>query len=402
MRSINELPKLMTIKEILSNENYVIPIYQRNYAWADEEINQLIEDIINYTTRASNNENYYIGSLIVFKRTGKNQKTDFEVIDGQQRFSTLTLLTTYLKNHAPKLDDTIDLGWFIKQNIIFDNRQKSTETLNKLFEKEFEKRIKRKQYNDESELNPDIISGYKIIESALTEKLTEHETTLSVFCKYLFNNVKILRIEVPEHTDLNHYFEVMNNRGEQLEKHEVLKAKFLSYLAHDSKSTKIFNDIWESVANMEKYVQTGFDTKLRTEIFDNSWADLVPNSFKEIADCYTVIDAFKEQSKDNIEKKTLHEIIHSKETFSSKNPVKEDEQQRFGTVINFPSFLLHVLRVFTQKNVSLDDKALLTEFDEYLFNNHDEMVIRRQVKKFAYQLLKTKYGSVKIVSFRLK
>ncbi|OBX58673.1 hypothetical protein A9Z61_00030 [Moraxella osloensis] len=388
---MNELPKLMTIKEILSNENYVIPIYQRNYAWADEEINQLIEDIINYTTRASNNENYYIGSLIVFKRTGKNQKTDFEVIDGQQRFSTLTLLTTYLKNHAPKLDDTIDLGWFIKQNIIFDNRQKSTETLNKLFEKEFEKRIKRKQYNDESELNPDIISGYKIIESALTEKLTEHETTLSVFCKYLFNNVKILRIEVPEHTDLNHYFEVMNNRGEQLEKHEVLKAKFLSYLAHDSKSTKIFNDIWESVANMEKYVQTGFDTKLRTEIFDNSWADLVPNSFKEIADCYTVIDAFKEQSKDNIEKKTLHEIIHSKETFSSKNPVKEDEQQRFGTVINFPSFLLHVLRVFTQKNVSLDDKALLTEFDEYLFNNHDEMVIRRQVKKFAYQLLKTKY-----------
>lgn len=71
---INELPKLMTIKEILNNENYVIPIYQRNYAWADEEINQLIEDIINYTTRASNNENYYIGSLIVFKELVKIKK----------------------------------------------------------------------------------------------------------------------------------------------------------------------------------------------------------------------------------------------------------------------------------------------------------------------------------------
>lgn len=68
---------------------------------------------------------------------------------------------------------------------------------------------------------------------------------------------------MPEDTDLNHYFEIMNNRGEQLEKHEILKSKFLEILnelevEERELALSVFNLIWEACSNMEKYIQYGF------------------------------------------------------------------------------------------------------------------------------------------------
>ena len=48
--------------------------------------------------------------------------------------------------------------------------------------------------------------------------------------EYLFEKVVIVRFQVPKDTDLNHYFEIMNSRGEQLEKHEILKSRLMKEL----------------------------------------------------------------------------------------------------------------------------------------------------------------------------
>lgn len=69
------------------NAQYVIPRYQRAYAWEYDEIVQLIEDIYD---AASDDSNYYIGTLIVYKT--KDDPETYEVIDGQQRLTTLYLL----------------------------------------------------------------------------------------------------------------------------------------------------------------------------------------------------------------------------------------------------------------------------------------------------------------------
>ena len=68
-------------------DEYVIPLYQRAYAWTDDQINQLIEDVIDI----DDDKNYYIGTLIVHKKDNQ-----FEVVDGQQRLTTLYLLLSYL------------------------------------------------------------------------------------------------------------------------------------------------------------------------------------------------------------------------------------------------------------------------------------------------------------------
>ena len=84
----------------LYNHNYTIPIYQRNYAWGVSEVNQLIQDIVDSSTRRNvSNEhiNYYIGTLVVFEREQEN-KTVFETIDGQQRLTTLSILLSAIKN----------------------------------------------------------------------------------------------------------------------------------------------------------------------------------------------------------------------------------------------------------------------------------------------------------------
>lgn len=72
---------------------YVIPLYQRAFAWEDEEISQLIEDIKDFTE-----DNYYIGSLVVNKNGNQ-----YEVIDGQQRLTALFLLLKSLKVDGVKI-----------------------------------------------------------------------------------------------------------------------------------------------------------------------------------------------------------------------------------------------------------------------------------------------------------
>ncbi|NMC98414.1 MAG: DUF262 domain-containing protein, partial [Bacteroidales bacterium] len=91
----NKQPKYFSIKELFRTDDYVIPIYQRNYEWGEPEITQLIQDIVDYLLKSKDTE-YYIGSLIVYERKlGSDVK--YEIIDGQQRLTTLTILLDVIK-----------------------------------------------------------------------------------------------------------------------------------------------------------------------------------------------------------------------------------------------------------------------------------------------------------------
>ncbi|MDX7569069.1 DUF262 domain-containing protein, partial [Serratia marcescens] len=72
-------PELLTVGKLFT-DNYLIPIYQRNYAWRAEQIEQLISDI--QDSVVGGQDNYFLGNLVVIKR---GREDEFEVIDGQQR-----------------------------------------------------------------------------------------------------------------------------------------------------------------------------------------------------------------------------------------------------------------------------------------------------------------------------
>ncbi|HDL5482769.1 TPA: DUF262 domain-containing protein, partial [Mannheimia haemolytica] len=235
--------KTLYVKDLCNIDKYIVPIYQRNYAWGRGEIELLIQDIEEAQKKEeiqkeSEKHRYYIGSLVVSKRSD-----GYEVIDGQQRLTTLKLLLSYynLKYSEQK-----------HINLTFEHREASNYSLSNL--------------TNSSKESDSIRLGYQIISNILEQKANlsgKENLDIKEFFTFLLNNVVILRTEVPEDTDLNHYFEIMNNRGEQLEHHEVLKATLMSSLK-DYKEKKLFALIWDACSDMSVYAIKRFPSDIRT------------------------------------------------------------------------------------------------------------------------------------------
>ena len=379
----------LSIKALLSESvNYVIPMYQRNYAWDEAEVTQLIQDVIDYLRKGRETpQNYYIGTLVVFARQHAGA-TVYETIDGQQRLTTLSLLVSHLKNSGePGLD------WYDALRIRFESRALSQKTFAAIFAGALEP--KPKGFLAPQDTNTAIANAYRLIRKILPLKLKENGVERRDFARYLFENVVLMRVCVPPRTDLNHYFEVMNSRGEQLEKHEVLKARMMEALGRDSdpeRSRHGLHVIWEACANMERYVQMGFPTASRDAVFGpRDWGRFVPRDFDQVCDALAPPGGGNGQGNGAVAL-TLDQILGPVEPTARKNDSKdvkeEDGPARFHSVINFPNFLLHVLRVMTGKDVPLDDKALIAAFETHVFKAADPVAT---IKKFVFALLRCKY-----------
>jgi uncharacterized protein with ParB-like and HNH nuclease domain len=79
-----------------SDFDYVIPSYQRPYSWTEEETETLFEDLYSFYTDEAEDENYFLGSIVLIK---EDEKPLSEVIDGQQRLTTLTILLAVITSH---------------------------------------------------------------------------------------------------------------------------------------------------------------------------------------------------------------------------------------------------------------------------------------------------------------
>lgn len=394
----NELlkPATLNIRAFLSEGKYVIPIYQRNYDWGEREALQLLEDISDYAqknkeqNKKQNKEQpYYIGSAVVFLRTAHGE-TYFETIDGQQRLTTLTILACLLK-HQEKA------GWFEKPNLSYDHRKEADEALMMLV-------------NGQLSQHPsaqNIVSVYRLLEKHLQPMLTAKRLDLETFADYLFEKVIILRIPVPQDTQLNHYFEIMNTRGEQLEKHEVLKAVLMGKLEREGHH--LFHLIWEACSDMSAYVQMNFSVGMRNLLFDDTWSKLQDKSFDDLLTALPRKESDNTTSGEDGAPHTLDSLFkdannlfeyakrHKNYPLPSDGNADKGNAERFGSIINFPNFLLQVLKVcyhgspFYQKEVDaqirLDDKALIPTFQAVLSSLGTEAEKTRFVKYFIMQLL---------------
>jgi len=370
--SQDNLVKPLSVKELFDKKTeYIIPIYQRNYAWGAPEIEQLIQDISDAAglitqpgdTVSVKQVKYYLGSLVVYQRTTHSQQSNvvYETIDGQQRHTTLSILLAYLKHR--KVFGESDLAG-LDINLTFDSRPKSSRALEDIYT--------GKSSGEPEE--PNIHAAFNIIQRYFKTKGLDTEAKTKQFFEYLLENVTILRVVVPPQTDLNHYFEIMNNRGEQLEKHEVLKAKFMATLSNDEERN-CFSTIWDACSNMTRYTQMGFQSDFRKEVFDNNWQTM-PESFDAIKATHTS----KQQKQDAM---TLREIIDNKASSANSDDEEREKEERFGTVIDFSNFLLHVLKLMPEiKGVSLDDKKLL---DAFISKDNG---LKVEAKTFVYELLK--------------
>lgn len=337
----------------LFNENvqYVIPIYQRNYAWSDAERAQLLEDMLDVV---NTEKEYFLGSLVVYER----DDAVYEVIDGQQRLTTLFILLAVFNKYVTA------------HSLRFEARDKSNNTLEKI--------VKNITIEDESFYSIDLLNAWEQFQ----QLMPDIERLLPKI-----NQIKLLRIVVPEDTDLNYYFEIMNTRGEQLEAHEILKARLMSRISGENVHIKrnVFSTIWDACAHMNEYVQMSFKTNDRRKVFGKQFAELKVNSFDDIVQKITL----EKQSDVKASLPTMS-IVNAIETYNKiEYDLDYDEvdnnDNRFESIITFPTFLLHVLKIYKANGYQDEDHTLN---DNNLLNLFDDQV---DPESFIYLLLKCRF-----------
>lgn len=339
--------KKLSIEDIYNGEKatYEVPIYQRNYAWEKDEITALVQDV--YDAFINQKPNYYIGTLVSFHKGDQI----FEVIDGQQRLTTINLVMR-------AMDITLN------NKLTYRARKKSNDCIASI-----------PNFNVE-EKDTGIINGFKYAKSALKEIVSEDEK--EKYKIYFQKNVHIIHYQVPRDIDLNHYFEIMNSRGEQLEKHEIIKARMIEKLSNDLDKAK-FHNLWEICSDMSVYVQQKY---LNPIVFGKNHNEFILSHFDELPNVET----------DNGSKRIVDFLSIS---ITSHQINEDDKADSFQPIIDFSNFLLVVLKItrleessFDPIQFNLDDKALITEFDQVQkLGLFDEMF----AKKFGYNLLKARF-----------
>ncbi|MCQ2204372.1 MAG: DUF262 domain-containing HNH endonuclease family protein [Bacteroidales bacterium] len=382
-----ELLKMMSIKHLFEEEKqYIVPIYQRDYAWTHKEAKQLIDDIRDYIVD-NKERSYYIGSLVVYSK-GDNL---YEVVDGQQRLTTLTIMFRALESKGVKIDSKLT-----NTKLSFEHRAQSTNSLKNL-----------------GEGDTSIDEMYHILQKANYGDSDE-------FTIYLLEKVKILLVEIPKDTDLNHYFEIMNTRGEQLEKHEVLKARLMNMLKYEDEEMRttahsLFNILWEACADMDSYAMMNIKADVRNVLYGDKGSNVPPLDSDFDSMLNQIIENGKQSGANNkitiekIEKEAVN-IAKVIEEFWGKNKNLEgyeiardaqnnEKPERFKSIIDFQNFLLQTLSIYVAKKhvedwrdikIILDDKQLLQSFEKVEKKLVDEVARADFAKEFIVFLLRVR------------
>lgn len=202
------------------------------------------------------------------------------------------------------------------------------------------------------------------------------------YIDYFKSKVHIIHYKVPKDIDLNHYFEIMNSRGEQLEKHEIVKANLMEVLDRKKGSEmemELFNQIWECCSDMSVYIQQSLKY---VDIFGVNCNEFLITDYNSLKS----IDLKKTGQNGKKNKVSIEEII--KTGVVEKITEDEDKKDSFQPIIDFSNFLLIVLKItlmkrsdFIPSEFDLDDKELLHEFDAAQIDPRD----------FIFNLLKSRY-----------
>ena len=349
--------EILNVEQIFQAK-YVVPIYQRNFAWGEEQICQLLQDI----RESINDQQYYIGSLVVLRR----QDGTFEVIDGQQRLTILALLSYVLQLK-------------IETDIHYDSRPEVVQFLHTLTSGAYV------ACTDPSTSH--FCAAIETMKAEIAKMEEERSDFREMFGDFVLNNVCLVREVMPDDTDVAAYFEIMNNRGEQLQEHEIVKGILLGKIKENPKLSQVCSLIWDACAQMDERVQKSFDSTVRRALFGDNYDDftLNENNFREIL---SGIDS------ENMitEALTLDSILSGNgPVVASAKPDDEDipEDDKEESIIDFPNFLMHVMKLYYSDKLKGNkeiDKIRL--HDKYLLKTFRLIEDGIDATEFFYRLIK--------------
>ena len=232
----------IAITDVLTgNKKYSVPSYQRPYRWDAENAEQLAKDI--YDSFRSQEQGYFIGSIICIK-TGDRE---FEVVDGQQRLITLTLIVLQLARLVEEADAKILLKNMVVQVDALAETAKSAPSLRV---REPENRFYLNCIvNDETEPRKPTSNQRVFLKSR--KKIAEFfsglklgQTDLKRFATYLRDKVFVVFVQAEDRASSFRLFNVLNNRGMSLNDADLLKNHLLSKVGDDKQCSEKVEKNW--------------------------------------------------------------------------------------------------------------------------------------------------------------
>lgn len=263
---MEKINKTETLKQILQGNKFTVNYYQREYRWGKKQIAQLIDDLYSTfstyydpeqhtdTKEVVNYGYYYMGSII---RTGGKSR---EIIDGQQRLTSLTLMLIYLNNlqrdkeKKVKIDDLVYSDNFgtMAFNIDVDDRKACFTAL-------FNNDI---NFTPENESSETMLDRYNDIKELFPEEL--NGAALPFFIYWLTEKVLLLEIEAPTEKEAHTIFVTMNDRGLSLNSAEMLKAFLLKEITLADRNE--VNTVWQkTIAKIKASSDSVKDGVVNTE-----------------------------------------------------------------------------------------------------------------------------------------
>ena len=167
---------------------------------------------------------------------------------------------------------------------------------------------------------------------------------------YIKHHVCVVREIMPSDTDVAAYFEIMNNRGEQLQEHEIIKGLLLGKLheeGHDDYS-QVCSKIWDACSQMETRIQKSFAPSIRKILFGEDYTTIDLKGISE-----DVKSLLKVQSKDDA--LALEDIVNRRLNTDDLAEVTEDNDDNSTeeSIIDFPNFLMHIFRLYYNQSYRL-------------------------------------------------
>lgn len=233
-----------TIKNLLSDNkaDFLIPDYQRPYAWdAEKECSTLWEDVFAFAIPEGdadkfdrNTEEYYLGPIVTFK----NEKGQMEIIDGQQRLTTIMLLLRAFYTRFEKMKDKQSqllremIGKCIWKTDEFDQPDMNMLKINSDVatdndKEEFLAILKDGMTNDK--MKSRYAENFRFFQVKIDEFVADYPAYFPYLPSRILNNCILLPIEADMQDTALRIFSTLNNRGKALSDADIFKAEFYKY-----------------------------------------------------------------------------------------------------------------------------------------------------------------------------
>lgn len=241
------------LKQVFSKEfDYYIPPYQRPYAWSTEEAGALFNDL--YDFYSEKNDNFFLGSIVLMKKEENNAEVD--VIDGQQRLTTLTILLAviatslsdaeakkncldYLREPGNKLEN-------LEPKPRLHLRDRDQNFFNNYIQNiRLDELIKLDPQTLENESQKHIRENCALFIDRVDSAFQKDEDKITEFCVFLMTRCYLVSVCAPNEQSAFRVFSVMNSRGMDLLPIDIIKSNIIGQISE--KEQQQYTDKWEEL-----------------------------------------------------------------------------------------------------------------------------------------------------------